>query len=426
MSEPRKIGDTVVSFTSRRGVHVFRQVVRRRKGEAPYITPRFQMRVQRGQRRVFFQLPTTVKEAGKVADDIDTFLDLRSNTLDMAMKEFDPERYAMRNPSAKIATVGDVLKAHEAAEKALGLVGKTADSYRDSLLIVFRQGLAHRRKDKKEPSDEDVKALPMSDYTLRLVSDFKLARVAKAGDNKAEQEKKKRSANGVLRSVASLFSEQARRFYTSLVLPAGLDEVIAGAEFRKVGKLKKRMPATDMLRRVFLEVGELRKADPNAYLAFLLAAHAGFRAGEIAYARPDWLQEGNPPRAWVHATEDSVAKSKQERFAEIQPWVYAEIAALTKGRTYMLDGNKTERTDKVFRRFNQWVKARGFNDAKGEKGVHGLRFLYGAYIANRRSHYTAQKFLGHESITTTEEHYTDLILDTSLFELWETAPEWVG
>lgn len=274
--------------------------------------------------------------------------------------------------------------------------------------------------------DEEVKLLPMSDYTLRLVSDFKLARVAKAGENKAEQEKKKRSANGVLRAVAALFSVQARRFYTSLVLPEGLDEVIADAKFRKVGKIRKRLPISDVLRRVFLEAGELRKADPSAYLAFLLAAHAGFRAGEIGHARPDWLQEGNPPRAWVHATDDFGAKGKDERFAEIQPWVFTEIAALTKGRTYIIDGNKTERTNKTFRRLNDWVKARGFNEAKGEKGVHGLRFLFGAYIANRRSHYTAQKFLGHESITTTEEHYTDLILDTSLFELWETVPGWVG
>ena len=93
MSDQRKIGDTVVSFTSRRGVKVFRQVIKRPPNGELYITPRFQMRVHRGGRRVLFQLPSTVKEAGKEADEIDAFLDLKSNTLDMAIKKFDPDRW---------------------------------------------------------------------------------------------------------------------------------------------------------------------------------------------------------------------------------------------------------------------------------------------------------------------------------------------
>ena len=424
MSEPRKIGDTVISFTSRRGVHVFRQVVRRAAGEAPYITPRFQMRVQRGKRRVFFQLPTTVKEAGKEADDIATFLDLRSNTLDMALAKFDPERFAMMNPTAKVATVGDLLDAHVAAEKALSLNPDTAKDYRQSIVLVFRQAYAHSKG--RIFSDEAIRELPLTALTDKVFADFRVARLAQAGEDKAEAERKKRSANRTITFVKSLFSATARRHYTNLVLPAHLDDVLGGSRFRKVGKIKKRMPEADVLRRLFTEAGELRKTDTNAYIAFLLAAHAGFRAKEIGGARPGWLQEGVVPRAWVRTTEDFIAKSYEERFAEIQPWVFAELATLTKDRTHMLTGTKEERTDLVFRRLNAWVKARGFAEAKGEKGVHGLRFLFGAYVANRRSLYTAQKFLGHESVTTTEDHYTDLILDTSLFELWEKAPEWVG
>jgi len=423
MSTPRKHGDIIVAFTSRKGVHVFRQVVRRAPGEEPYITPRFQMRVQRGKRRVFFQLPTTVKKAGDAADDIAAFLDLRENTLDMAIAKFDPDRWAMMNPTAKVATIGDVLKAHEAAEKALALAKDTAADYRQSVVVVVRQALAHSRK--RAYTDEEVKAMPLSVLTHKVFADFRVARVALAGDDKGEAEKKKRSANRTITFVKSLFSQAARRHYTHLLLPATLDDALGAARFRKVGKIRKRMPEAEVLRRLFTEAGELRKADPNAYLAFLLAAHAGFRAKEIAGARPDWVQDGAVPRAWVRTTEDFIAKSYEERFAEIQPWVFAELVALTKDRTHMLKGTKEERTDLVFRRLNAWVKARGFAEAKGEKGVHGLRFLFGAYLANRRSLYTAQKFLGHESVTTTEDHYTDLILDTSLFELWETVPEWI-
>jgi integrase len=270
--------------------------------------------------------------------------------------------------------------------------------------------------------------------------------VEQAGADKGAQEKKKRAANRTLVFVRSLFSQAARRHYTHLVLPANLDEVLDAAIFRKVGKIRKRLPESEVLQRLFTEAGELRETDRNAYIAFLLAAHSGLRLKEIAWARPDWLAAGDPPRMWVKTTEDFIAKSYEERFAEVQPWVFEELSALTAGQPYLLNSDQNmvdgqvrvrlkrrsakknasdEREVFVFRRLNAWVKARGFAEAKGEKGVHGLRFLFGAYIANRRSHYTAQKFLGHESVKTTEDHYTDLILDTSLYDLWEKRPAWL-
>lgn len=422
MSTTKKLGDTVVSFTSRRGVHVFRRVFTK-PGGSRYISPRFQMRVSRGLRREYFQLPSTGKEAGMEADKIDAFLDVRSNSLDDAIRTFDPDRWATMNPEAKVAIVKDVLDAHEKAEKALGLDARTARGYRGALLVVLREAIAASKG--VLHNDDALKAMPLSVLTHKLVSDFKVARVAQAGEDKAEQERKKRGANGTVRSLNGLFSKEARRHYAHLTLPADLMDVLGAARFRKVGKVKKRLPELAVLRRLFGEVGELRTSNENAYLAFLLAAHCGLRLKEIAWARPDWLQEGETPRMWVHLTEDFGAKNKSERFAEIQPWVFAELKALTKDRTYMLTGTKTDRYAETAKDLNEWVKARGFADAGGEKGVHGLRFLFGAYVANRRSLYTAQKFLGHESVKTTEDHYTDLILDEELYELWEEAPEWV-
>lgn len=422
MADQKKIGDTVISFTSRRGVHVFRRSFKMPGGK-PYVSPRFQMRVLRGGRREYFQLPSTVKEAGIEADKIDAFLDVRSNTLDDAIKLFDPERWALMNPVAKVATVGDVVKAHEAAEKALSLDARTARGYRGAIYIVFREALAASKGVLHQ--DSTIDTMPMSALTLGLISAFKVARVAQAGEDKAEQERKKRGANGTFRSLLGLFSKEAMRHYSHLTLPPDLLTILGAAKFRKVGKVKKRLPEVAVLRRLFAEVGELRDKDQNAYLAFLLAAHCGLRLKELAWARPDWLQAGETPRMWVHTTEDFKSKSSAERFAEIQPWVFDELQALTKDRTYMLTGKKTVRYEKTAKALNAWVKSRDFAEAGGEKGVHGLRFLFGAYVANRRSLYTAQKFLGHESVTTTEDHYTDLILDESLFALWEKAPEWV-
>lgn len=422
MSSIKKIGDTVVSFTSKRGVHVFRRVFTKPSGEQ-YISQRFQMRIARGPRREYFQLPSTVKDAGAEADKIDAYLDVRSHSLDDAIKLFDPDRWALMNPTAKVATVNDVILAHEAAEKALSLNSGTASDYRNSLIVVLRQAIAHQKG--VVMSDERIKELPLSKLTHQVFADFRVARVALAGEDKAAQEQKKRSANRTITFVASLFSQAARRHYSHLVLPANLDDVLKAARFRKVGSIVKRMPEVEVLRRLFTEIGDMRAKDQNLYIAFLLGAHAGFRKKEIAGARPDWLQEGATPRIWVRTTSDFVAKSYEERFSEIQPWLYDELSALTKDRPRMLNGTLEERSDLVFRRLNEWVKSCGFLNTKGGRGVHGLRFLFGAYVANRRSIYTAQKFLGHESITTTEDHYTDLILDEALYDFWEKAPAWL-
>jgi integrase len=195
--------------------------------------------------------------------------------------------------------------------------------------------------------------------------------------------------------------------------------------FRKVGKIAKRLPAPEIIRTLFSAIASLRKEDENVYIAFLLAAHAGLRKAEVAGARLSWLDDSTPPRLWVRTEDDFKPKSGADRFIELQPWVAAELATLCAGRKHMLTGTLTERINLVFRRLNTWVKDRHFNAANGEKGVHGLRFLFGAYITNRKDKgglYTAMKFLGHESQSTTEKHYADIMLDQSIFACWETAP----
>jgi len=423
MSVSKKLGQEVVAATTRRGVRIFR-VTRKRADGSAAVDPNFQYRVWRGGRRVYFQLPSRLSDAIAEADKIDTFLDIRSNSLDDAIKTFDPDRWALKNPAAKTCTVAQLLTAHEAAEKALGLNSRTALGYRQSLIILFSDSLSYRRK--RVVADDDIKAMPLDEFTARLVADFKVARVSLAGDDKAAQESKKRSANGVLRSVRALFSAPAREHYSALKLPDDLDAVLANMAFRKVGKIAKRLPSSEVIRTLFSAIASVRTEDENLYLAFLLAAHAGLRKAEVAAARLSWLDESStPPRLWVRTEDDFTPKSGADRFIELQPWVAAELATLCKDRKHMLTGTLTERVGLVFRRLNTWVKDRHFNEANGEKGVHGLRFLFGAYVTNRKERgglYTAMKFLGHESQSTTEKHYADIMLDQSIFACWETAP----
>lgn len=428
MSTTKRIGDTVVQFYTTRGVRCFR-LVKNQKGRQ-IIAGHFTMRVKRNSRVVYFALPSTQARAAKEANKIDQFLELRTNTLDAAIKHFDPDRFERLNPSAKLATVGDVLDTHKKAEKALGLNENTAASYRKAMLTTFRQGLAHRRKSKIMLTNDEIRAMSMAEFTHRLVSDFKIARMAVAGTDKADIEVKKRSTNCVARSVSSLFSHEAMKHYKGvLVLPSDLTDVLASMSYSKVSQTKYRLPHQSVIKTIFDSAVELRNgipeknvpADVNAYLAFLLTAHAGQRVGEVTHAVLDWIEDGEKPRIWVRPTPDFVPKAKDEGWAEVHQWVVDEIRALAESPSLILSGDLTEREDRVFRRLNTWLKGKGL---KIGRSVHEMRKLFGSYIANTQGIFKAQKMLRQSTPQLTSDTYADVNLDAELYALWEKRPAW--
>lgn len=422
-----------LKFRTRRGVLVFR--LTKKIGGAVHVADGYTMRIVRAGRQYYFPLPSTKSAAKAMADDIDKFLDVPSNSIEEAIQRFNKAKWERMNPETKAATIGDVLDAHEKAEKALGLGKRTAKGYRNGMLVLFRQALAHRRGAKKGPDDETVRAMTLDELTPRLVSDFKLGRVARAGENKSDIERKKRSANAVFRAVTSLFTDGAREHYTHLALPPTLNETLEGMSYRRVEKRKYRLPPIPVIERVMQDAWQLRNGytsddgkwvepDRNAYLAWLLAAHAGLRKKEIGHAVLDWIEPTTPPRMWIRSTPEFIAKGKDEGFAEVEPWVIEEIDALKNSPSLILSGNLTERTEDVFARLNLWLKARGLAAVKGEKAVHGLRALCGSYWATTRGIFTAQRFLRHKTVDVTNDAYADVILDKNLHAFWKTRPAW--
>ena len=422
-----KTRSSPLTFVTKRGVTVFRGD----NGKAP--TSNYYVRYARNGRREYFSLPSTKADAAKIADEIDRFLDVRSNTLDMAIQKFDPAKWEKLHPAARSATVGDVIKAHETAEKAIGVENKTGKNYRSSLVILFRQALRHRRG--KVLPDEVIAGYSMDEFTMRLISDFKQCRVETAGENKEEQERKKRSSNGLLRSVRALFSTEARQHYGHLHLPAHLDAMLANMAYRKVEKLKFRLPANEVIARVYSSAWQLRdgytengvthEPDRNAYLAFLLAGHAGLRKEEAAFSVRAWIEDTTPPRVWVKSTPEFKPKDKDARYAEVEQWVIDEILSVCNSPSYILGGNLSERTSFTFKRLLLWLKAKGLCAGNRERSVHELRKLYGSYIANTKGLYAAQKFLGHESADTTDRTYADIMIAEDVKDLWRKRPAWV-
>lgn len=407
---------TPSQFRTRRGVLVSRRV--KNGKESAHWTVRF---VRNG-RQYYFPLPADKREAATLADEIDRFLDSPVQTMEDALKRYNPKKWERANPVVRSATVGDVLDAHVLAEKAVGISARTALSYRAALLLLFREGLAQRRG--IEPTKEQIRALSMDELDARLASDFKIARLAVAGDNRMEVERRKRGVNFIQRSVRGLFSRQALPHYAHLTLPKGLDAGIAAIAFRSVEKKKYRLPPAAVIEKVMGEAGTLRESDRNCYLLWLLAAHAGLRLNEAACAVREWVQHGTPPRIWVRATADFLAKGKDEGFAEVAPWVIEEIEALG-GPALIMSGTKTERYTDTAARLNTWLKARGLGTAKHGMAVHALRALFGSYIASTRGIFTAQRFLRHKTVDITNDHYADVVLDKTLLRFWAERPAWL-
>lgn len=423
---------TPLKFRTRRGVVVFRLTKKLGRGKV-HVAESYSARWVRNGTQYYFPLGPVKRAAGKLADEIDTFLALPMHTIEQAIERYNPAKWEKMNPAKRAATVGDVLKAHETAEPALEIEKNTARDYRNALLLVFRVALAHRRA--KSPTEEQIKAMGLDELNGRLASDWKVARTKAAGDDRAKVETAKRSANAVFRSICGLFSREALPHYAHLHLPANLKESVAALEFRTVEKKRYRLPAAAVIERVMSEAWQLRDGftdkdgrqlapDLNAYLLWLMAAHAGFRKDEGAHAVREWIEPGKPPRLWVRSTKDFIAKGTDEGFAEVESWVVEELERFG-GPSRIMAGLATERTDDAPFRLNLWLKARGLCPNKSEKALHGLRKLFGSYIASTRGIFVAQKFLRHKTVDITNNDYADAILDKALTKLWADRPRWV-
>lgn len=155
-------------------------------------------------------------------------------------------------------------------------------------------------------------------------------------------------------------------------------------------------------------------ADWNAFAAVGLELALGLRAGEVAQVRWEWfaVEDG----VWHLSTRAAAVKNQTGalRVPALDPfWSTFRARALAEGRWgaggTVLTGTESERRDLVFRRVSEWLRGLGWEK---QKTNHGLRSYAGAEVAIRwRSPFTTQMWLRHESVTTTEKHYTKQWMD---------------
>lgn len=200
--------------------------------------------------------------------------------------------------------------------------------------------------------------------------------------------------NARLRFARGMFSQQAMVGYKAFGI---LLDTKAVEDFFSVGYLPESEKLPEVPSEESMKLAhEKLAAFPDVYRAFVLAAYAGLRAGEIKAARWDWL-EGNV--LYVGGRE-FVAKSRKWRPIGMAPEVVALIEKCGDKVGEFIVGSSPEIT--VTRKLPGLLRAVGF---ESRTPVHSLRRLFGSKVAAVAGLWGAQNALGHAKPETTAKHY---------------------
>lgn len=200
------------------------------------------------------------------------------------------------------------------------------------------------------------------------------------------------SCNTILRMAKSLFSARAMMGY-KLDMPKA-----AIFDFMRVLPLPeaKRLPEVPTDAAMAL-AHERLPANPPLYRAFLLAAYAGCRSGEIIAAQQSWITDTpDGPVLTIGGQGPFVTKSKDYRVVRLDKAVAATLRA--GGGPGIVGGAVSEI---VQRQLVTALQTLGFP----RKAVQSCRRWYGTQLAARDGIWAAKAALGHSSVTVTESFY---------------------
>ena len=188
-------------------------------------------------------------------------------------------KHRARRPEAEgIATVGEYLRA---ARGVMAVSSGSFAGYASNLLRITGDIIGERSPCKvvqKRGMRQAVEDTPLSVITPEALQAWRLAFVSRVGGDGAKARSARTSCNSIIRQARSLFAPKVVKFLGSLRLPQPLP--FAGVEFfpRESMRYVSRIDAGALLRQARHELAE---ADPDGFLAILLALTAGLRRGEI-------------------------------------------------------------------------------------------------------------------------------------------------
>ena len=255
----------------------------------------------------------------------------------------------------------------------------------------------------------DVTKRKSSILTGKVISDWEKLRHSQISGVKA-MHSAKRTIFSTVRKAKSVFTKRMQQRYLDAAMHIDVKSFLARSVENGPSVRYKAPKDKGLAPRTFKASEKLRREDPQAFIAFLLAMQAGLRKSEIANAKVSWLEDHI-----IHVQPDGEydTKNSHEREVPINADTYSMLIEFVcavveepKGfDAYILDGNKTERTDLVFRRLNKWLEDLGWTHS--DKRTHELRKGYGSQVAKLGGLHAAQHLLGHMDYSTTDRYYAD-------------------
>lgn len=412
-----------VAVRSKDGTFTLERRGAMRKGEF-YFSRKWTMRVTRAGATHNIPLGYDLKKATADAPFVKAAF-FSGEPVPSILARFAPQRLEetqnrVKDEAAGFASLGEIIETYKANAGLLEI--RVADNYVQRFYAVVRRALAARNQNLER---EGIDQLSADVLNASIIRDAK-----KSFDEEAEDEidllAKRRSCNSAVTNARALFSKKAikqHKIYADLRLP-DLTEFMEAPLWNE-SKLKKvyQLPNTAVVHKVMRGLADLKKADANAYRAALMAAFFGFRAKDIAYARFLWFSAADGKARVTFKRDlgpDGVFDQKGNHVdvVEISPSVLAELRSMApdaKPEDYVIEGEKTERQERVQARLNEWVKARG---VEADKGIHELRKWFGSYLVNEKSAWVAKIALRHQNVETTEEFYASASMPEELRGYW--------
>jgi integrase len=349
------------------------------------------------------------QEAGRKAARF--YGDVRAHGWEEALRRLDPERAAAQERPDTLS-----LGEYAGTVRALGILSEKTVAGYEYGCRWFAAGILEAKRDRSrfdyvkggsKAWREKLDAIPVSKLTANAAEGVMARFVEAAGPDPRKRRKAAQSANSFARNARALFGRKILR-KLSIPLPAPLP--FAGLEFLEAGSTRyvSTFNATELLSAAR---AELREADPDSWLALLLALGAGLRRGEIDALTWTQVRPGESA-IWIGPTEHWKPKTAtSEGLVHVDAFVMDELAARYRqaADNFVIRGlpafpKHGTRCEFTFTRLTAWLRTKGVDT---EKPLHTLRKEFGSIVTQTADIFTASRQLRHGDISTTARYYAE-------------------
>ena len=251
----------------------------------------------------------------------------------------------------------------------------------------------------------------------RIARDLEVANVEDLNRQFRVWKKRKKikvvTANGILRSVKSIFKADCLDYYKeegcNTINPFEKDHPTKAPEIRPF----QGYPVKDIKKLLSKAKTDLKENEPTSYALFLLALCGGLRQQEALWCKWENLKENG---ILVESKEGEFeTKSGKTRMVYLPPGVVKELKELRDSENPFIIapkavriGAKKSHTRKLVAvdRLIKWLKDNRLNVTKP---IHELRKIYGALMSTQHGLFAAKQMLGHSRVSVTEDYYAALL-----------------